>query len=67
MSQPQDRLLRIGEVLARVPVGKATLYKRIKTDDWPKPVKVGGAAMWSDAEISALVERLKSARTGGGQ
>ena len=56
------RLIRLNEVLDRVPLRKSAIYAHIKAGSFPAPVKLGGASAWAEAEIDAYVKRLLDAR-----
>ncbi len=59
MEVSQDRLLRLPEVLAIIPVGRSTWYQGIKDGRYPAPVKVGQrAAAWRASTIQKLVAEL---------
>lgn len=51
------RLLRLPDVLARVPVDQATIYRWIKAGEFPAPVKLGKASAWCDEEVDAFVAK----------
>lgn len=57
-----DRMLRLPDVLAILPVGRSTFYAMVAGGIAPQPIKVGTMSMWPESEIAAMVERLKSAR-----
>lgn len=51
-----ERLLRVGEVLRRVPVSKSTWWNWVKNGAAPAPVRIGGnVTCWREAEIAAFV------------
>ncbi len=57
------RLLRLDEVLTRVPLKKATLYRAIRAGGFPLPCKLLGArgSAWSESEVNAwIAARLAS-------
>lgn len=56
------KLLRYPEVEARVRLKRSAIYKLIKAEKFPAPVKQGGASFWFDTDIDAYLERLRSAR-----
>jgi len=64
---PPSRLLRLPEVLARVPVSKPSLYRAIRRGEFPAPVKLfsGRGSAWSEAEVTAYIEARLAARNGG--
>lgn len=57
------RLLRLSDVLSRVPISKPTLYRAIRQGKFPRGCKLFDArgSAWSEAEISAwIAQRLAS-------
>lgn len=54
--------LRLPEVLRRVPLGRTAWYAAIKEEGAPKPVKLGGVAMWPEREIDAYARKLMAWR-----
>lgn len=57
MSVP-DRNLRLEQVLDITGVGKSKLYQMIRDNQFPGPVKVGRASLWSEARVLAWQNRL---------
>ena len=57
-----DRILRLPEVMHIVALGKTTIYALIKTDDFPKQIKLGKKTTgWLESEIRQWVaERAQS-------
>jgi predicted DNA-binding transcriptional regulator AlpA len=49
-------LLPIADVLALIPVSRATLYLRMQEADFPKAVKIGGRVFWKSEEIHAYID-----------
>lgn len=55
----ENRLLRLGEVLARVGFSKSTLYRMMAAGQFPSPVKVGGQTVrWRSEEIESWIDGL---------
>ncbi len=54
MDQNTRRLLRLPEVLRRIPVSKSSWYAGVKAGRFPKPVKLGSASVWRDDDIAAI-------------
>ena len=53
-----DRLIRLPEVLERLPVSKSTWWEGVRTGKFPKPVKLGSRlTCWRLGDILELVER----------
>ena len=56
---PQTGFLRLPEVLKYIPVGKSTWWAKVKTGEFPKPVKLGSrTTAWRAEDIQALIEKL---------
>lgn len=52
----QVRLIRLPEVMSRVSLRRATIYRRISKGDFPKPVRTGGrASAWVESEVDAWI------------
>jgi prophage regulatory protein len=50
-----DRLIRIDEVLARLPISKSTWWQGVKTGRFPQPVKLGERiTCWRMSDIDKL-------------
>lgn len=57
-----DRLLRLADVSRRVGLGKTMIYEMVGDGRFPKPYKITtAAARWSEREVDAWIEKLKSA------
>lgn len=52
---PEMRLLRMLEVLKRVGLGKTTVYRLISENEFPAPVRIGAAALWSSEKIDEWI------------
>ena len=47
-----DRLLRLREVLRLTGLSRSTLYRKLKANEFPKPVKLGKRAVaWRESEV----------------
>jgi prophage regulatory protein len=52
-----DHLLKIGEVAARTRLSKASIYRHVADDTFPRPVRIGNRTLrWREADIEALME-----------
>jgi prophage regulatory protein len=52
-----ERLLRLPQVLERVPVSKTTWWAGVRSGRFPKPVKLGPrTTCWRESDIQRLVE-----------
>lgn len=45
-----------------VGVSESTIVRLVKTDDFPRPFKIGGRTFYSEAEIKTWIESRKSTR-----
>ena len=58
----EARLLRLPEVATRVGLAKTAIYDLIKRNSFPRPIKLGAASVWVDAEISEWIATLVAQR-----
>lgn len=55
----KNAFLRLPQVLALVPVSRSTWWGRVRTGDFPAPVKLGPRmTAWRASDIAALLDRL---------
>ena len=61
----KERLIRLPEVLQRVGICRAAVYRSIKEGVFPAPVAIGVRSVaWSERAIDTWIEaRLQSSRT----
>ena len=55
---PETGFVRLPTILALIPVAKSTVWKRVRTGEFPKPVKCGSATLWKAEDIRALIARM---------
>lgn len=56
--QTAERLIRINDVLARVPISRSSWYAGIKDGRFPLPVKLGvRISAWRERDIRELLDR----------
>jgi prophage regulatory protein len=53
-----DRLLRLNQVLAIIPISKSGWWLGIRTGILPRPVKIGRASLWKYSDIQELINAL---------
>ena len=54
-----ERLIRLPEILSRVPFRRSTLYARIAAGRFPKPLKIGSRiATWRESDIDQAINDL---------
>lgn len=57
IGEKQDRLLRLKQVLALVPVSKSTWWAGCATGRFPEPIRLGPrVTCWRESDINALME-----------
>lgn len=67
MSRP-PRLLRCPEVLERTGMPRASLYKKIAAEEFPRPIPIGKRAVaWLESEIDAWEQKCINARDAAAQ
>jgi prophage regulatory protein len=52
------RFLRLPDVQSKVGLGKTEIYARIKSGEFPVPVKIGTASRWVEDELDAWMTRV---------
>jgi prophage regulatory protein len=63
-SRPVERLIRIGEVKRLTGLSTATIYRKIATGDFPKPVPLGAQARgWLLSEVQDWIAGRVAARS----
>jgi prophage regulatory protein len=53
-----DRLLRLRDVAYLVGMSKATIYRKIKVGEFPRPVSSGASVRWKESEIAGWIASL---------
>ena len=67
--QTQPTILRRKQVEARTGLSRSTIYERVKTREFPVPVKIGARAVgWIESEITDfLTAQIERSRSQGGK
>jgi len=56
MDNQTEKLLRLRDVLDRIPVSKSTWWAGVKKGRFPKPIKLGPrTTCWKESEINNLI------------
>lgn len=59
------RILRLPQVLALVGLRRSTVYNHIQNGVFPKPIKLGRASGWIQAEVQAWIQsQIDASRRG---
>lgn len=54
-----DRLLRLRDVAFLVGMSKATIYRKLKANEFPQPVSTGGPTVrWRESDIRSWIASL---------
>lgn len=62
----EQRLLRLKEVQAQTGLGRATIYKLMDENEFPRPVKLTARAVaWPATEVGDWIEQRIQQRKGG--
>lgn len=63
MNHLPGRLLKLGEVIDLVGLGRTMIYRLIREGDFPAPFKPGGySSRWSEDEVRAWIKAVGEAR-----
>jgi len=57
----EEKLLTLNDVVQIVGFKKSTIYKFIKSKNFPKPVKIGYSSRWRLSDIQKWMEKVTSA------
>lgn len=61
--QQSDKVLRKTDLLARIPLSDATIWRLEKAGSFPKRIQLGGNSVgWVESEINNWLEQRKAAR-----
>ena len=65
MADSLPAILRIDDVVALVNMSRATVWRRVRDDQFPHPVRLGGANSravgWRRSEVEAWIAALQAA------
>ena len=62
MENPVDVLLQLHKVCLQAGFGKTAIYRMMKENTFPEPIKIGPASRWSQIEVQVWIEKQKAAR-----
>lgn len=57
-AKPDDRLIRLPDVLAALGVSRPTLYRLVKAGTFPKPLKQGCTSTWRNSQVQTYIQEL---------
>jgi prophage regulatory protein len=52
----QKKLLRLKQVLSKVPFSKSHLHVLMREDKFPKPTKIGRNSFWLESSIDKYID-----------
>ncbi|RQZ14053.1 AlpA family phage regulatory protein [Burkholderia sp. Bp9031] len=58
MSEINERLLRLRQVLEMVGLGKTTIYAMMKDGTFPRPRHVRGLSLWVESEVQGWISSV---------
>lgn len=59
ISKQQDGFYRINQVLDIIPIGRSTLWKRVKDGEFPKPFKLSErTTVWRKQDVHDYVDSI---------
>jgi prophage regulatory protein len=59
-----QRIIRLPEVRELVGLGKTAIYDKIKTGEFPKPLKLGRVSGWVESDVQAWINaQITASRT----
>ncbi len=65
MEQPTKRLLRLTQVLDKVPISRSQWWRGVSMGHYPAPIKLSPrVTVWFESDIDALIDRLGSGMAG---
>lgn len=57
--QPEDKLLRVNDVLQRLPMSRSSWWNGVKEGRYPQGIKLGPkTTCWRASDINALIRSL---------
>lgn len=56
------RAVRLPEVVERTGLSRATIYRLIAKDAFPRPAKFGRLSLWREDEVNGFVAGMLAAR-----
>ncbi len=62
-----ETLIRLSEVMKRIPYSRSTIYLKVSRNEFPQPVSLGARAVaWRASAIDAwIAERIEAGWDGG--
>jgi len=56
---PEIGFVRLPTILELIPIGKSTWWSRVKTGEYPQPIKLGErTTAWKVEDIKELIEEI---------
>ena len=51
-----DKFLRLSQILQLIPIGKSTLWEKVKKGEFPKQIKLGTKiSVWKESDVQAYI------------
>lgn len=58
---PPASLLRIRHILERTSLSRATIYRMISARTFPRPMRMGGCAVWLESDLDKWIAKFLKA------
>jgi len=56
---PESGFMRVNEIIQLIPIGRSTWWSRVKSGEFPQPVKLGPrTTVWRVEDIRTLINRI---------
>ena len=53
----EQKFLRLPQILQLIPIGKSTLWEKVKKGEFPKQIKLGPKiSVWNASDVQAYIE-----------
>lgn len=62
LDEREDTLLRLRDVLARVPISRTAWYRLVANGEAPAPIHLGRSALWRASEIATWIASLAATK-----
>lgn len=64
---PDTGFVRLSTILRHIPVGRSTWWARVKSGEYPQPVRLGPqTTAWRAEDIRALIAKIGGSGVGAG-
>ncbi|MCP4823966.1 MAG: AlpA family phage regulatory protein [Shimia sp.] len=61
-----EKLYTERALLDHLGLSRSTLWRLIKNDLFPEPIRIGGSVRWTEEDVDGTIDKLKLIRAEGG-